>query len=182
LQLSFSSCPKKLNNNKKNKELGYNWASFVVKGFGFFSPIVAKFPLAPREVQQQQKEELGLVFFFFENGVELGSGSIFRARPKLDYFFSFYWPIHHRPRIWAHGSIQAQVFLGSNPRLNSNFFKDKNLKIKKKVEFQVFTSNLLLSSWGVLRSPMVFEPSPSSYTKKSTRMTLRMSTYIHVWN
>ncbi len=56
------------------------------------------------------------------------------------------------------------------------------LEKRTKLEFQVLTSNLLLSSWGVLRFPKVFGPSPSSYTKRSTRKNLlKMNIYIHMW-
>jgi hypothetical protein len=56
--------------------------------------------------------------------LDLGSSSAF--------FSSSFWPIRHHPKI------QTQVFLKSNPSLNSDFCKDKNLKTK-----QVWSSKFL---------------------------------------
>jgi len=45
-------------------------------------------------------------------------------------------------RIWAWAWIWVQVFLSSNPRLNSDFCKDKNLITK-----QGWNSKFLLQTW-----------------------------------
>ncbi len=74
------------------------------------------------------KLNLSLVLFFFsKNWTKLGPNSKYQV-PSLEpspRSVPFFWPIHHRFRIWA------QDFLSSNPRFNSDFSKDKNLNTKK---------------------------------------------------
>jgi hypothetical protein len=100
---------------------------------------------------------------------------MFGVRPKFDSFF-FVFLVDSTIVLNSSSSLDLRI------RAWAQIFLHIKLEQKTKFKFQVFTSSLLLSFWGVLRSLGVSRPSPFFYTNKSIGNTLlRLKIHIQIW-